>query len=47
MHTDRGSQYASHAHRRLIEDYAMVQSMSRKANCWDTQSMMGWSACRI
>ena len=35
MHTDRGSQYASHAHRRLIEDYAMVQSMSRKANCWD------------
>jgi transposase InsO family protein len=36
MHTDRGSQYASGSHRKLIKDYGMVQSMSRKANCWDT-----------
>ena len=35
VHTDRGSQYASAAHRKLIKDYRMIQSMSRKANCWD------------
>ena len=39
MHTDRGSQYASGAHRKLIKDYGMVQSMSRKANCWDNAAM--------
>ncbi len=39
MHTDRGSQYASRSHRKLIKDYGMVQSMSRKANCWDNAAM--------
>jgi putative transposase len=39
MHTDRGSQYASASHRRLIKDYLMVQSMSRRANCWDNAVM--------
>ena len=39
MHTDRGSQYASDEHRKLIGDYAMVQSMCRKANCWDNAAM--------
>jgi putative transposase len=39
MHTDRGSQYASAAHRQLINDYNMVQSMSRRANCWDNAAM--------
>lgn len=39
MHSDRGSQYASDAHRRLIKDYRMVQSMSRKGNCWDNAPM--------
>lgn len=39
MHTDRGSQYASDAYCQLIKDYAMVQSMSRKANCWDNSAM--------
>jgi putative transposase len=39
MHTDRGSQYASGSHRKLIKDYGMVQSMSRKANCWDNAAM--------
>ena len=39
MHTDRGSQYVSGAYRRLIKDYGMVQSMSRKANCWDNAAM--------
>jgi putative transposase len=35
MHTDRGSQYASDQYRQLTEDYEMVRSMSRRANCWD------------
>ena len=39
MHSDRGSLYASANHRRLIKDYRMIQSMSRKANCWDNSAM--------
>ena len=39
MHSDRGSQYASDGHRRLLSDYGMVQSMSRRANCWDNAAM--------
>ena len=34
-HSDRGSQYASKAYRRLLADNGMVCSMSRKGNCWD------------
>jgi transposase InsO family protein len=34
-HTDRGSQYASDSHRELLEDYDILQSMSRKGDCWD------------
>ena len=39
MHSDRGSQYASDRYRRLIKDFRMLQSMSRKANCWDNSPM--------
>ena len=35
LHSDRGVQYASHAYRRLLKEFKMVQSMSRKGNCWD------------
>ena len=34
-HSDRGSQYASKAYRKIIADHGLVQSMSRKGNCWD------------
>ena len=34
-HTDRGSQYASYEHRDLLHKHGIVQSMSRKGNCWD------------
>jgi transposase InsO family protein len=34
-HTDRGSQYASYSHKDLLEENGIVQSMSRKGNCWD------------
>jgi len=47
MHSDRGSQYASKEYRQLLKDYRMTQSMSRRANCWDTQSTMPLNVCRI
>jgi len=34
-HTDRGSQYAADSHRRILNDHGILQSMSRKGNCWD------------
>jgi transposase InsO family protein len=39
MHSDRGSQSASASHRQMIKDYRMIQSMSRRANCWDNSAM--------
>ena len=35
VHSDRGSQYASHEYRKLLKQYGCVGSMSRKGNCWD------------
>jgi transposase InsO family protein len=34
-HSDRGSQYACHDYRRLLETHGMVSSMSRSGNCLD------------
>ena len=34
-HTDRGSQYASESHREILKDHGIIQSMSRKGDCWD------------
>ena len=34
-HTDRGSQYASDSHRELLAEHNILQSMSRKGDCWD------------
>ena len=34
-HSDRGSPYASDDYREKLEEYGMVQSMSRKGDCWD------------
>jgi len=34
-HSDRGSQYASHDYQKLLRQYDMICSMSRKGNCWD------------
>jgi len=34
-HTDRGSQYASDSHREILKQHGVIQSMSRKGNCWD------------
>jgi putative transposase len=44
FHSDRGSQYCSHAFQATLEGYGMRSSMSRKGNCWDnapTESLWG------
>jgi transposase InsO family protein len=39
VHTDRGSQYASQAFRDQLSKHQMVQSMSRRGNCYDNAPM--------
>lgn len=34
-HSDRGSQYCSHAYQALLKKHKLICSMSRKGNCWD------------
>jgi putative transposase len=34
-HSDRGSQYASHAYQVLLKQHGLICSMSRKCYCWD------------
>lgn len=34
-HSDRGSQYASKAFRKLLKTHGITGSMSRKGDCWD------------
>ena len=38
-HSDRGSQYCAHAYRKLLRQFGMTASMSRKGNCWDNAPM--------
>ena len=35
VHSDRGSQYASHDYQKRLRDQGLVCSMSRKTECWD------------
>jgi len=34
-HSDRGSQYASDSHRKLLANHGFKASMSKKGDCWD------------
>jgi transposase InsO family protein len=38
-HSDRGSQYAAADYRKVLGMAGMIQSMSRKGNCWDNAPM--------
>jgi putative transposase len=38
-HSDRGSQYAATDYRKVLGAAGMIQSMSRKGNCWDNAPM--------
>lgn len=35
FHSDRGSQYTAGTFRKTCQQFGIVQSMSRKGNCWD------------
>lgn len=44
FHSDRGSQYTSHAHRAALAEAGIAVSMSRTGNCYDnavTESFFG------
>ena len=34
-HSDCGSQYAATSYQRVLDEYGLIPSMSRKGNCWD------------
>jgi transposase InsO family protein len=38
-HSNRGSQYCAHDYRKLVEQFGMQASMSRKGNCFDNAPM--------
>lgn len=44
MHTDRGSQYTSHAFTGLCTKHKIVQSMSRAGSCHDNAAAESWFA---
>jgi transposase InsO family protein len=39
VHSDRGSQYASHDYQHLLERHGFLCSMSRKGDCYDNAAM--------
>ena len=39
IHSDRGTQFASNAFRKRLDDCCFLQSMSRKGNCYDNAPM--------
>lgn len=39
LHSDQGSIYAAADYRKLLEQHAIRQSMSRKGDCWDNAPM--------
>jgi putative transposase len=43
-HSDRGSQYASEAYQRLLQENEITCSMSRQGNCWDNAPMESFFA---
>ena len=38
-HSDRGSQYCAHDYRKLVKQFGMEASMSRRGNCYDNAPM--------
>jgi transposase InsO family protein len=43
VHSDRGSQYCSHAYQRLFRKHGLVCSMSKKGDCYDNAAMESWN----
>lgn len=48
FHSDRGSQYCSHAFQNILAEYGMHSSMSRKGNCWDNAPIESlWGSLKV
>jgi len=43
VHSDRGSQYCSADHQRLLRDNHLLCSMSKKGDCYDNAAMESWN----
>jgi putative transposase len=39
FHSDQGTQYASEEFKQMLKEYGVIQSMSRKGNCYDNAPM--------
>jgi putative transposase len=39
LHSDRGSQYCAHDYQKILVQFGMRPSMSRKGDCWDNAPM--------
>jgi putative transposase len=39
LHSDRVSQYCAHDYQKMLKQFGMISSMSRKADCWDNAPM--------
>ena len=48
LHSDRGSQYCSANYRHMLKRFGMIQSMSRKGNCYDNAPMESfWGTLKV
>ena len=43
VHSDRGSQYCSHAYQALFVTHGFVCSMSKRGDCFDNAAMKSWN----
>jgi putative transposase len=39
LHSDRVNQYCAHDYQKMLKQFGMISSMSRKADCWDNAPM--------
>ena len=47
VHSDRGSQFASAAYRRVLAEHGLLASMSRSGNCYDNAFIESfWSSLK-
>lgn len=42
LHSDRGVQYASYSYQQIVRNFKLVQSMSRRGNCYDNAVIESW-----
>ena len=47
VHSDQGSTYASNEYQALLKEKKLICSMSRRGNCWDTQSIISMNVTLI